>query len=59
MVYNRVNNDGKLIKGDTNYNKLVAVTKTLTSYYGLKKANAKRSVNDGKLKGKDLKNIRF
>lgn len=54
IVYNRVNNDGKLIKGDTNYNKSVAVTKTITSYFGLKKANEKRNVNVEKLKGKDI-----
>ena len=59
LVYNRVDNDGKLIKGDTNYNKSVAVTKTITSYFGLKKANEKRNVNVENSKEKTLQNIRY
>ena len=35
IVYNRVDNDGNGIKGDTSYTKSAAITKALTRQYGL------------------------
>ena len=35
IVYNRVDNDGNGIKGDTSYTKSAAITKALTREYGL------------------------
>lgn len=53
IVYNRVNNEGRCIKGDTSYTKSAAITKALTREYGLTFGNGKDKVRRERLKGKD------
>lgn len=53
IVYNRVNNYGEAIKGDTNYRKSVAITKALTREHGLTFGKDKKKVRRERLKGKD------
>lgn len=53
IVYNRVNNDGKTITGDTNFIKSAAVTKALTRAYGLTFGKGKKDVRRERLRGKD------
>ena len=53
IVYNRVNNDGKAIKGDTSFTKSAAITKALTRQYGLTFGRGKDKVRREHLKGKD------
>ena len=53
IVYNRVDNDGNAIKGDTSYTKSAAITKTLTLLYGLTFGKGKDKVRRERLKGKD------
>lgn len=59
IVYNRVDNNGRTIKGDSNFRKSVAVTKALTREYGLTFGNGKRDVRRGRLKGKDAVKYRL
>ena len=53
IVYNRVNNEGRCIKGDTSYTKSAAITKALTREYGLTFGKGKDKVRRERLKGKD------
>lgn len=53
IVYNRVDNDGNGIKGDTSYTKSAAITKALTRQYGLTFGKGKDKVRRERLKGKD------
>lgn len=53
IVYNRVNNNGNAIKGDTGYKKSAAITKALTREYGLTFGKGKKDVRRERLKGKD------
>lgn len=53
IVYNRVDNDGNGIKGDTSYTKSAAITKALTREYGLTFGKGKDKVRRERLKGKD------
>ena len=53
IVYNRVDNDGNTIKGDSNYSKSAAITKALTRKYGLSFGKGKKNVRRERLKGKD------
>ena len=53
IVYNRVNNEGRCIKGDTSYTKSAAITKALTRGYGLTFGKGKDKVRRERLKGKD------
>ena len=53
IVYNRVNNEGRCIKGDTSYTKSAAITKALTREYGLTFGKGKDKVRRDRLKGKD------
>ena len=53
IVYNRVDNDGRGIKGDNNYTKSAAITKALTREYGLTFGKGKDKVRRERLKGKD------
>ena len=53
IVYNRVDNDGNGIKGDTSYTKSAAITKALTRKYGLTFGKGKDKVRRERLKGKD------
>ena len=53
IVYNRVNNEGRGIKGDTSYTKSAAINKALTREYGLTFGKEKDKVRRERLKGKD------
>ena len=53
IVYNRVDNDGRGIKGDNNYTKSAAITKVLTRQYGLTFGKGKDKVRRDRLKGMD------
>lgn len=53
IVYNRIDNDGNAIKGDTSYRKSAAITKAMTREYGLTFGKGKRDVRRERLKGKD------
>lgn len=53
IVYNRVNNDGHVIKGDCNFSKSAAITKAMTRQYGLTFGKGKKNVRRERLKGKD------
>ena len=53
IVYNRVNNEGRCIKGDTSYTKSAAITKAPTRGYGLTFGKGKDKVRRERLKGKD------
>ena len=53
IVYNRVDNDGNAITGDSNFKKSAAITKALTREYGLTFGKGKKNVNRDRLKGKD------
>ena len=53
IVYNRVDNDGRMIKGDTSFKKSIAITKALTRKYGLSFGKDKSKVRRERLKGKD------
>lgn len=53
IVYNRVDNDGNAIKGDSNFTKSAAITKALTREYGLTFGKDKSKVRRERLTGKD------
>lgn len=53
IVYNRVNNDGNIIKGDCSFSKSAAITKALTRKYGLTFGKSKNNVRRDRLTGKD------
>lgn len=53
IVYNRVNNKKKLIKGDQNFRKSALVTKQLTKEYGLTFGSNKQAVKRDRLYGKN------
>ena len=53
IVYNRVDNDGNAITGDSNFKKSAAINKALTREYGLTFGKGKKNVNRDRLKGKD------
>ena len=53
IVYNRVDNEGRGISGDTSYIKSAAITKALTREYGLTFGKGKDKVRRERLKGKD------
>lgn len=59
IVYNRVDNDGNAITGDSNFKKSVAITKALTREYGLTFGKGKKNVNRERLKGKDAAKYRM
>ena len=59
IVYNRVDNDGNGIKGDTSYTKSAAITKALTRQYGLTFGKGKDNVRRERLKGKDAVKYRL
>lgn len=59
IVYNRVDNDGNAITGDSNFKKSAAITKTLTREYGLTFGKGKKNVNRDRLKGKDAAKYRM
>lgn len=53
IVYNRVDNDGNIIKGDCSFSKSAAITKTLTRKYGLTFGKGKKNVRRDRLTGID------
>lgn len=53
IVYNRVDNDGNIIKGDCSFSKSAAITKALTRKYGLTFGKGKKNVRRDRLTGKD------
>ena len=53
IVYNRVDNEGRGISGDTSYIKSAAITKALTREYGLTFGKGKDKVRRERLKGKE------
>ena len=53
IVYNRVDNDGNIIKGDCCFSKSAAITKALTRKYGLTFGKGKKDVRRDRLTGKD------
>lgn len=53
IVYNRVNNRRRELRGDQNFRKSAAVTKALTREYGLAFGRDKTLVNRDRLRGKD------
>ena len=53
IIYNRVDNDGKAIKGDTNFRKSTRVCRNLTEKYCLTMGVGKKSVRRERLKGRD------
>ncbi len=53
IVYNRVDNEGRGISGDTSYIKSAAITKALTREYHLTFGKGKDKVRRERLKGKD------
>jgi hypothetical protein len=59
IVYNRVDNDGKAIKGDGNFTKSAAITKALTREYGLTFGKDKSKVRRERLKNKDAVKYRL
>lgn len=59
IVYNRVNNDGKAITGDSNFTKSAAITKALTREYGLTFGKDKSKVRRERLKNKDAVKYRL
>ena len=59
IVYNRVDNEGNGIKGDTSYTKSAAITKALTREYGLTFGKGKDKVRRERLKGKDAVKYRL
>lgn len=59
IVYNRVDNDGNAITGDSNFRKSAAITKALTREYGLTFGKGKKNVNRERLKGKDAAKYRM
>ena len=59
IVYNRVDNDGNAITGDSNFKKSAAITKALTREYGLTFGKGKKNVNRDRLKGKDVAKYRM
>ena len=59
IVYNRVDNDGNTITGDSNFKKSAAITKALTREYGLTFGKGKKNVNRERLKGKDAAKYRM
>ena len=59
IVYNRVDNDGKLVANDTNFRMSVAVTKAITREYGLTFGKGKRDVRRERLRGKDATKYRI
>lgn len=58
-MYNRVDNDGNAITGDSNFKKSAAVTKALTREYGLTFGKGKKNVKRERLKGKDAAKYRM
>ena len=58
-MYNRVDNDGNAITGDSNFKKSAAITKALTREYGLTFGKGKKNVNRERLKGKDAAKYRM
>ena len=59
IVYNRIDNDGKLVANDTNFRMSVAVTKAITREYGLTFGKGKRDVRRERLRGKDATKYRI
>ena len=59
IIYNRVDNEGNGIKGDTSYTKSAAITKALTREYGLTFGKGKDKVRRERLKGKDAVKYRL
>lgn len=59
IIYNRVDNEGKAITGDTNFIKSAAITKALTREYGLTFGKGKKNVRRGRLRGKDAVKYRL
>ncbi len=59
IVYNRVDNDGNAIKGDSNFTKSAAITKALTREYGLTFGKDKSKVRRERLTGKDAVKYRL
>ena len=59
IVYNRVDNDGKAITGDSNFLKSAAITKALTREYGLTFGKDKSKVRRERLKNKDAVKYRL
>ena len=59
IVYNRVDNDGKAISGDSNFTKSAAITKALTREYGLTFGKDKSKVRRERLTGKDAVKYRL
>ena len=53
IVYNRVDNDGNIIKGDCSFSRSAAITKALTRKYGLTFGKGKKNVRRDRLTGKD------
>ena len=53
IIYNRVDNDGKAIKGDTYFRKSTKICRTLTEKYGLTLGNGKDNVRRERLEGRD------
>ena len=59
IVYNRVDNDGNAIKGDSNFTKSAAITKALTREYCLTFGKDKSKVRRERLTGKDAVKYRL
>ena len=59
IVYNRVDNYGNAIKGDSNFTKSAAITKALTREYGLTFGKGKSKVRRERLTGKDAVKYRL
>ena len=53
IVYNRVDNDGNIIKGDCSFSKSATITKALTRKYGLTFGKGKKNVRRDRLTGID------
>ncbi len=53
IAYNRVNNEGKEIKSDSNFRASVGVTQALTREYGLTFGKGKKGVRRERLRAKD------
>lgn len=59
IVYNRVDNDGNAIMGDSNFTKSAAITKALTREFGLTFGKDKSKVRRERLKNKDAVKYRL
>lgn len=59
IIYNRVDNDGKAIKGDDFHRKAVKVCRKLTEKYSLTLGNGKAGVRRQRLKGSDATRYRI